>query len=111
MSEGIPVRKSGIRIGEVVAIRFDDRPGQPDGVLVTLALDTKFKIREGSVPRVSRALIGDVAIDMLPGTGTEFMAMGDRAASAPIIDHTAGEGPSASQPRACVQATLARSWL
>ena len=35
----MPVRKSGIRIGEVSAIKFDDRPNQPDGVLVTLALE------------------------------------------------------------------------
>lgn len=94
VSEGIPVRKSGIRIGEVVAIRFDDRPGQPDGVLVTLALDSKYKIREGSVPRVSRALIGDVAIDMMPGTGTEFMGMGDRASSAPIVEGAVSPDPS-----------------
>ena len=94
VSEGIPVRKSGIRIGEVAAIRFDDRPGQPDGVLVTLALDSKYKIRDGSVPRVSRALIGDVAIDMLPGTGAEFMAMGDRAATAPIIEGAVAPDPS-----------------
>src|SRR3954468_6610930 len=57
VSEGIPVRKSGIRIGEVASIRFDDRPGEPDGVLVTLALEKKYKIRAGSVPRVARALI------------------------------------------------------
>ena len=70
VGEGIPVRKSGIRVGEVVSIRFDDRPGQPDGVLVTLALEKKYKIRAGSVPRViSKALIGDVSIDLLPGSG------------------------------------------
>ena len=43
VSEGIPVRKSGIRIGEVVSIDFDDRPGQPDGVLVTLSLETQVQ--------------------------------------------------------------------
>src|SRR6185437_11040886 len=60
VSEGIPVRKSGIRVGEVMAITFDDRPNQPDGVLVTLSLDRKFKIKAGSVPQLSRSLIGDV---------------------------------------------------
>jgi phospholipid/cholesterol/gamma-HCH transport system substrate-binding protein len=94
VSEGIPVRKSGIRIGEVVAIRFDDRPGQPDGVLVTMALESNYKIREGSVPRVSRALIGDVAIDMMPGSGTDFMKLGDRASSAPIIEGSVSPDPS-----------------
>src|SRR5687768_4934819 len=64
VAEGIPVRKSGIRIGEVVAIAFDDRAGQPDGVLVTLALEKKYSLRAGSAPRITRSLIGDVAIDM-----------------------------------------------
>jgi phospholipid/cholesterol/gamma-HCH transport system substrate-binding protein len=94
VSEGIPIRKSGIRIGEVVSIRFDDRPGQPDGVLVTLAFDPKFQIREGSIPRVSRAIIGDVSIDMMPGTGDQLMEMGDRAASAPIIEGAVAPDPA-----------------
>jgi phospholipid/cholesterol/gamma-HCH transport system substrate-binding protein len=67
--EGVPVRKSGIRIGEVSSIKFDERPNQPDGVLVTLALERKFKLHEGTRPRLSRSLIGDVTIDMQPGTG------------------------------------------
>jgi phospholipid/cholesterol/gamma-HCH transport system substrate-binding protein len=71
--EGVPVRKSGIRIGEVVAIAFDERPNQPDGVIVTLALERRYTVREGSVPRLTRSLIGDVAIDMEPGKGTEFI--------------------------------------
>ncbi len=94
VGEGIPVRKSGIRIGEVAAIRFDDRPGKGDGVLVTLALDAKFKIREGSVPRVSRALIGDVSIDMIPGSGSQFLATSDRAATAPIIEGAVAPDPA-----------------
>lgn len=71
VSEGIPVRKNGIRIGEVLAIEFDERPGQPDGVLITLALDSRHKLRAGSVPRITRGLIGDVWIDMLPATSSE----------------------------------------
>ena len=59
VAEGTPVRKSGIRIGKVSAISFDTRPNQPDGVLVTLSLDSKYKIRAGSVPRLTRSLIGD----------------------------------------------------
>jgi phospholipid/cholesterol/gamma-HCH transport system substrate-binding protein len=71
VSEGIPVRKNGIRIGEVVSIQFDERPNKPDGVLITLAIEDRFKLRSGSVPRLTRGLIGDVWIDMLPATGRE----------------------------------------
>ena len=64
---GIPVRKSGIRVGEVAKIEFDRRPNKGDGVLVTLALDPTYRINAGVIPRLSRALIGDVAIDLVPG--------------------------------------------
>lgn len=68
---GVPVRKSGIRIGEVTAIEFDERDGGHDGVLVTMSLDRKIQLRAGSVPRISRALIGDVSIEMTHGEGDE----------------------------------------
>ena len=100
VTEGIPVRKSGIRVGEVAAIRFDDRPNMPDGVLVTLALDRKYKIREGSVPRIGRALIGDVAIDLLPGTGPGPLPMGKTPNDAPIIEGLVAPDPSSALAKA-----------
>ncbi len=81
--EGVPVRKSGIRIGEVMAIAFDERPEQPDGVIVTLALERRYRLRKGSVPRLTRSLIGDVAIDMEPGTGEGFIETGKTPLTAP----------------------------
>ncbi|HEX8202743.1 MAG TPA: MlaD family protein [Isosphaeraceae bacterium] len=162
VSEGIPVRKSGIRVGEVTAIAFDERPkhpgrlveilgaerlalidllprnpggddpkdqgvipldqfpgklpvvGQevevvinrrdpttkrlqlalPDGVLVTLALDKKARIKAGSVPRISRALIGDVSINLVPGTGPGPLSISDSAAHAPIIEGSLAPDPA-----------------
>src|SRR5271163_4557223 len=44
--EGVPVRKSGIRIGEVFSTAFDDRHGR-EGVIVTLALERRYKLHEG----------------------------------------------------------------
>ena len=84
--EGVAVRKSGIRVGEVVAIAFDERPNQPDGVLVTMAIERKYSVREGSIPRLNRSLIGDVTIDLLPGTGKDNLHLGRTPAEAPIID-------------------------
>lgn len=81
--EGVPVRKSGIRIGEVMAIAFDERPEQPDGVIVTLALERRYRLRKGSIPRLTRSLIGDVAIDMEPGTGEGFIETGKTPMTAP----------------------------
>ncbi len=92
--EGVPVRKSGIRIGEVAAIIFDERPGQPDGVIVTLALERRYHLRKGSAPRLTRSLIGDVAIDMQPGTGEGFIATGKTQADAPFIEGEVAPDPS-----------------
>ncbi len=94
--EGVPVRKSGIRIGEVMAIAFDERPNQPDGVIVTLALERRYHVREGAVPRLTRSLIGDVAIDMEPGTGTEFIPTGKHSGRRP--GHR-GPGRRPTRPR------------
>jgi phospholipid/cholesterol/gamma-HCH transport system substrate-binding protein len=94
VAEGIPVRKSGIRVGEVTSITFDDRPNQPDGVLVTLSLESKYKIKAGSVPRLSRSLIGDVTIDLLPGTGPGQLPTSSTPLHAPVIEGTVAPDPS-----------------
>jgi phospholipid/cholesterol/gamma-HCH transport system substrate-binding protein len=91
--EGVAVRKSGIRIGEVSAIAFDDFK-QADGVLVTLAIERRYKLHEGSVPRLVRSLIGDVTIDMLPGTGPGSLATGTSPANAPVINGEVAPDPS-----------------
>jgi phospholipid/cholesterol/gamma-HCH transport system substrate-binding protein len=92
--EGVPVRKSGIRIGEVMAIAFDDRPDQPEGVIVTLALERRYHLREGAVPKLTRSLIGDVAIDMEPGNGTEPQPTGNTPRTAPTIEGQVAPDPS-----------------
>jgi len=94
VSEGIPVRKSGIRVGEVTSIAFDERPGKPDGILVTLSLDSKYKIRANSIPRLGRSLIGDVSIDLLPGTGPGLMPTSKTPIGAPIIEGAVAPDPS-----------------
>jgi phospholipid/cholesterol/gamma-HCH transport system substrate-binding protein len=103
VAEGTPVRKSGIRIGEVSSITFDERPDQADGVLVMLSLDRKYKLKRGTVPRLSRSLIGDVTIDMLPGVGPALIATGDTPLNAPIVEGAVAADPS----KALEAATLA----
>jgi phospholipid/cholesterol/gamma-HCH transport system substrate-binding protein len=92
--EGVPVRKSGIRIGEVISIAFDERPDQPDGVLVTLALEGRYKLRGGSAPRINRSLIGDVAIDMQPGRGSEYLPTSRSPVDAPVIEGEVAPDPA-----------------
>ncbi len=94
VAEGITVRKSGIRIGEVLSIDFDERPNQPDGVVVILSLERKYKIRKDSVAKITRSLIGDVSIDMQPGSSTETLELGSSAATAPEIRGDVTPDPS-----------------
>ena len=94
VAEGISVRKSGIRIGEVVSINFDETPGRPEGVIVVLSLERKYKLRKDSVAKITRSLIGDVVIDMMPGTSTEFITFGDSPARSPEIAGDVTPDPS-----------------
>ena len=108
VADGIPVRRSGIKIGEVSNVEFDDRPGMPDGVIITLALDRKSRLRTGSVPKITRALIGDVAIEMTPGTGTDSLAVGNTAKDAPLVEGEVAADPakmlaSAAETLAAIQ--------
>lgn len=103
VAQGVSVRKSGIRVGEVVAIDFDERPGQPDGVIVTLALERQFNIRDGVVPRLSRSLIGDVTIDLLPGKPDGLLELANTPDAAPIIEGEMAIDPS----KALAAATIA----
>jgi phospholipid/cholesterol/gamma-HCH transport system substrate-binding protein len=103
VAEGTPVRKSGIRIGEVAAISIEERPNHPDGVYVTLSLDRKYPLKAGTVPRLTRSLIGDVTIDMLPGTGPALITTGETSDGAPVIEGAVAPDPA----RALEAATLA----
>ena len=69
---GVPVRKNGIRIGEVVKVAFDHRSDkkkdEPDGVLITLGIEDPYTLNQESLPLVQRALIGDTTIEILTGS-------------------------------------------
>jgi len=64
ISPGTPVRKSGVKVGEVGSVRLDDATGQ---VIVGVRLDPKFTPRTSDEPTVTRGLLaGDAAIDFIP---------------------------------------------
>ena len=94
-SKGSPVRKSGIRIGEVFAIAFDERPNQPDGVIVTLALERRYHAARGRRPAA------DPVVDRrrhdrhaARAPAPEFIATGKSPADAPIIEGEVAPDPS-----------------
>ncbi len=104
VADGVPVRKSGVRIGEVTGYDFTrGGAGEPDGVVVTIALDPEHPLREGSTPRISRALIGDVAIDMIAGDGVKPMITYNSAADSRKREHWL-IGEAAADPAAALSA-------
>jgi len=58
-----PVRKSGILVGKVSKVEFDDNDGQ---VLVTIELDPEIKVRRDEVFRITGSLLGDAELQVVP---------------------------------------------
>src|SRR5262249_27202314 len=63
VAPGTPVRRSGVRIGQVQRLDLDDATGQ---VRVTIAIERPHKLYQGDRPvLVSGALSGDTSIDFI----------------------------------------------
>lgn len=66
---GTPVRRSGVRIGEVSDVTLDDERGI---VRVQIAIDPRFTIRHNEQPTLTVGLLGsDVSIDFVPEPAEE----------------------------------------
>lgn len=64
ISAGTPVRKSGVKVGEVRSLKLDNATGQ---VSVIIEVDKGFTVRDNDVPTVIRGLLGgDTSIDFVP---------------------------------------------
>jgi phospholipid/cholesterol/gamma-HCH transport system substrate-binding protein len=64
ISEGTPIRKSGVRIGEVTKLDLDEETGR---VRVQIAIDPHHPLRTSEEATITRGLLsGDTAIDFLP---------------------------------------------
>lgn len=80
-----PVLMSGIRIGQVESLQL---VAEGRGVMVQVVIDSEHQFRNDSRATVSQSLLGDGAIEIIPGTNGEPIAQGDRivgqAASNPM---------------------------
>ncbi len=66
---GTPIRKSGVRIGEVAGLDLDPESGQ---VRVEIRVDRKFLPRKSEDANITRGLLsGDTAVDFLPRLGED----------------------------------------
>jgi ABC-type transporter Mla subunit MlaD len=61
---GTPIRKSGVRIGQVTALELDPDSGK---VRVRIAVDRKYLPRKSEIATITRGLLsGDTAVDFVP---------------------------------------------
>src|SRR5262245_58645903 len=62
IGSGTPVRRSGVRIGQVSKVELNDETGQ---VCVTIEVPKKHKLYCNEEPVVTRTVLGDPAIDFV----------------------------------------------
>lgn len=67
VAPGTPVRRSGVRIGDVRSVVLDNVTGN---VLVTIQVESGYTLRKGDQPTVIQGLLGgDASISFLPPAG------------------------------------------
>lgn len=63
INPGSPVRRSGVRIGEVKSVELDEEEGD---VRIKLAIDSRYQLRKNELPIVNNGLLGnDSTIDFV----------------------------------------------
>ena len=86
ISPGTPVRKSGVRIGQVTALDIEEESGR---VKLTIEIEGKHQPRQNEEPMIARGLLsGDTTLDFIPKMdkeGTKLNRSDAYAANAEII--------------------------
>ncbi len=76
-----PVRKSGVLIGRVSHVQLLDREDvlrDEGGVLVTVRINQKYRLRRNEICRIgSGSLLGDAVLEFVPATREELLARFD----------------------------------
>ena len=69
ISPGTPVRKSGVRIGQVTALDIEEESGR---VKLTIEVEGKHQPRQNEEPMIARGLLsGDTTLDFIPKVDKE----------------------------------------
>lgn len=77
-----PVRKAGVKIGRVQAVRLLE---DGDGVDLTLELDGQYKVRAGDLPRIGTGSIitGDAVVEFIKETNESLLERFDGLGGSP----------------------------
>ena len=91
---GTPVRKSGVRIGQVTGLDIDEASGQ---VRVNIEVENKYRPRLNEEPAISRGLLsGDTTLDFIPKSDEKGQPM-PRAEAVPPDTEIVGVRPLNTQ--------------
>ncbi len=80
---GTGVRQHGIVVGRVKEIRFDEQRG---GVLLVVNVDGEHKLRTGTKAKLVTSLLGATSIDLVPGTGDDYLPPNSLLKGTPAAD-------------------------
>ena len=78
-----PIRMSGIQIGHVKSLEL---VAEGRGVLLTALIEPKYTFLNDSVAQASTSLLGDGALNILPGQAGEAIKAGDRLMGRPAAN-------------------------
>jgi phospholipid/cholesterol/gamma-HCH transport system substrate-binding protein len=78
-----PVRRNGVLIGSVKSVQFDDKNG---GLIVHAAIKDGVRLWPDGRVRLVSSLLGDSAIEFLPGKSDKSLKDGDTVEAEPAVD-------------------------
>ncbi len=91
LSPGAPVRKSGVRVGEVTSLDLEENTGQ---VRVTIVVDQKFLPRQNEEATIFRGILsGDTSLDFIPKITADGLPVTTRGEAWPINAEIVGQTP------------------
>lgn len=83
---GAPVRLNGLSIGSVKDLQLDPERG---GVLLTLNIEDRYRLRSDSKPMLQQSLLGDATIEFMPGSSPQEFDPNSVLEGEPPFDMTA----------------------
>jgi ABC-type transporter Mla subunit MlaD len=91
IAPGTPVRKSGVRVGEVTGMELDEATGQ---VKVSIRVDPKYLPRQNEEATIFRGILsGDTSLDFIPKTTPDGQPVAARGDPYPVNTEIVGQTP------------------
>jgi len=83
ISVSTPVRRNGVYVGSVTSVQFDDKNG---GLIARAAIKDGVRLWADGHARLVSSLLGDSAIEFVPGKGNRWLKDGDTIEAETSVD-------------------------